>query len=186
MGVVSNLKAPVRGAAPKKQSKYAGIKAAATRDPMPPEGKYIFAIDSLTESRNRKNGNESVKVAVRAAWSSDERLVGNSYTLVFLTNGTAGEMGLGRLKAMIIAGAGFHDEESYDAFDPYGEFIAACTGEVNERANDENLVTGGRLIYCDVARGNPTKDGRDYYREYAWSPVDQETGQVIEPPAQEA
>lgn len=162
-----------KGAAPaKRKSKYAGISAAVPRDPMPVVGQYRFRTLECNEGFNPGTGTESFKTQleiVEIFKGGDGHEVGDTVCVIHLISGKAGPSGLARVKAQVMASAGFEDEESYDEYDPDGEYIDAQTGADNDMSDKPGIV--GRLVDCDVTRGNPVGDTGDYYREYAWAPV---------------
>jgi hypothetical protein len=162
---------PVAGAAPqKKKSRYAGIQAAQPKDPMPHAGEYRFKVLGCEEGHNPGKGTDSFKAKLEIVALDDgntHHRVGDTVVFIQLLTGKAGPAGLARTKSFVMAAAGFDDEAAYDAFDPDGEFIDAQTGAQNEYAARGELIAGS-LVDCKVIRGNPTPDGVDYYREFAW------------------
>lgn len=160
---------PAAKAPAKPRSRWAGIKAAQPRDPFPHAGVYRFRIVSNEEGFNPGTNNASFKAHLEIVAQGDGQTmhnVGDAVMALFMLSTTAGQS---RAKAYVIAGAGFEDEESYDAFDPDGEFIDAVLGHQNARSEDA-AAFAGRLVDCVVSKGKETGEG-DYYREYAWSPV---------------
>jgi hypothetical protein len=162
------------GAAPaKKKSRYAGIQAAQPRDPMPHAGAYRFKVLECSEGNNPGKGTDSFKAKLEIVAIYDdvsEHRVGQTVAFIQLLSGKGGPAGLARTKAFVMGAAGYDDEAEYDAFDPDGEFIDACTGAQNQYATDGYTIVG-RLVDCQVLRGNATADGTDYYRDFAWCPV---------------
>jgi hypothetical protein len=69
-----------------------------------------------------------------------------------------------------MSAAGFESEASFDVFDPEGGFIEACVGAANTYS-EQGMTIVGRLVDCEVRRGNTTPDGADYYREFSWAVV---------------
>lgn len=160
-----------KGAARVKKSKYAGVSAAAPRDPMPEVGEYRFEILNVEAGFNPGKGQESFKISLRVAGLDDEAAKHHAEDdrlfVVFVTSGSGAQAGLSRVKAFVMAAAGYDDEAEYDAFDPDGEFIDACEG-------GEHLP--GRFVDARVTRGKDDGKG-GYYREYAWGVVGPDEGQ---------
>jgi hypothetical protein len=179
---IGKFNKPAAGARPpaKKKSRYAGIKAAQPRDPMPHVGEYIFRVLEVAEGHNPGKGTDSHKKTLEIVEldGTDQHAVGDSVVVIDLINGKGGPAGLGRVKAFTMAAAGFEDEEAYDAFDPDGEYIdSTCT---------EGGPLTGRLVACKVTRGNTVPDSTDYYRVYAWAPVGEEHQDVPAPTVEAA
>jgi hypothetical protein len=154
-------------------SRYAGIQAAAPRNPYPHVGQYVFEIVSCEEGHNPGKGVESFKVEFKVV-DLDERAAAHHAVgdVVFMSQRIAGSgsaVGLSRVKAFCMAVAGYDDEEAYDEFSPNGEFIDACVGAANAYSADGNPAVGTQVA-CMVGRGNSIPDSDDYYREYAWAP----------------
>jgi hypothetical protein len=107
---------------------------------------------------------------------------------VFITEcimGGGSDAGCSRVKAMAISAAGFATEAEYDVFDPEQYFLEACTGEANEYSTEGQPLIG-RLVWCLVKRGKLIGEGPDYYRNYAWAVVPEESQDVpacVEPVA---
>ena len=162
------------GAKAVKKSRYAGIAAAAPRDPMAHVGTYRFRVLTCEEGHNPGKGTDSFKSTHEIVDLDEEAAKHHKIgDVVFFTQrigGNGASSGLARVKAFIMSAAGFEDEAEYDAFDPAGEYIDACTGTANEYS-DKGIVIG-RVVDCMVSRGNATADGQDYYREYAWAVVE--------------
>jgi hypothetical protein len=162
-------------AAGKAKSRYAGISAATPRNPMPDVGEYLVKFLTVEEGFNPGKGRTSYKANLEIMAVADpakQDLVGK---VVFVTHNTGTAAGLSNTKAMVMAGAGYDDEAEYDAFDPDGLFIEACSGTANEYSARGTLI--GRLTYVQVMRGGATPDGQDYFRNYGWCPCDE--GQTV-------
>lgn len=157
----------------KKVSRYAGISAAQPREPFPMPGEYLFKVIGMVEGHNPGKGTDSVKVKLEVIESEGEEAnkVGATVAMVEVVTGGGAAQALSRVKAFVMACAGFEGEDEYDAFDPDGEFIEACLGASNEYAADERLAVG-RLVAAQVTRGRSRDDG-DFYRNYAWGVVEQ-------------
>ena len=180
MPVGTGFKKPATAAkpAPGRKSRYAGVKAAQPRPPMPHAfaGTYRFRIEGCEEGHNPGKGTQSYKVTLAIVAMADREgnelanntfhNVGDTVNAIFMLTTAAG---LSRVKAFVIAGSGFSEEEAFDAFDPEGEFIDATVGAKND-FSEKGLTIVGRLVDCVVTRGNATPEG-DYYREYAWGVV---------------
>lgn len=168
-------KAAAAKAAPRKaprKSRYAGVAAAAPRDPMLNVGKYRLRVVSCEEGSNPGTGAESFKSHVEIVeifGGGEGFLVGDVAFLCQSISGKGAQAGLGRVKAYVMAAAGF-EEDAFDEMDPDGEFIDACVGEANQFAGQ---TIDGRLVDVTVTRGRDRDDG-DWYREYAWSIVPEE------------
>jgi hypothetical protein len=178
---IGKFKAAGAGAARppvKKKSRYAGIKAAAPKDPIPHVGLYRLRVIEKEQGHNAGKGTDSYKTKFEIVELHDEDAakhhnVGDVVIVFQLISGKAAVAGLPRVKSQVMAEAGYEDEDEYDAFDPDGLFIDATTGATNEYS-EAGLTTIGRLVDCQVTRGNATPDGHDYYREYAWGVVPEE------------
>jgi hypothetical protein len=158
-----------------RKSKYAGIAAASTREPMPTAGVYRFEIVEVRDNpapAPGRNDTFKTKLRILSIGSGGEgHKVGDVVAMIQLTSGSGAQSGLSRVKSFFIAAAGFESEEDYDAFDPEGLFIGHCCGEANGFPQAE-LTVVGRYVDCRVERGKPTKkDPEDYYREYSWFAV---------------
>jgi hypothetical protein len=186
MAGIGKFAKPAAGARPpaKKQSRYKGITAATPRDPMPHVGEYRLRVLEVAEGHNPGTGSDSYKVQfaiVAMNEDNDKHAIDDVVSMIQLVSGKAAQSGLSRTKAFVIAAAGFESEEDYDAFDPDGAFIDATTGVQNEYSERGDTLIG-RLVDCQVTRGNTTKDGADYYREYAWAAVDEQEQEGVARP----
>ena len=155
MAAAKFTKPAAKTATPKKKvSRYAGIKASAPRDPMPVVGTYRFKWVSCEEGFNPGKGSSSFKVhleIVSIDAGGEDHQVGQTVFFV---------------------------QDEFDAFaGEEGEFLEAVTGEANEYSTDGQPLIG-RLVDCQVTRGNARDDG-DYYREFAWAVVADEDGQEV-------
>lgn len=171
-------KAPPKKAA----SRYAGVSASAPRDPMPHVGEYRFRVVACDEGHNPGKGRDSFKAKLEIVEldkrAAENHAVGDVVVMLQFVSGNGAQAGLGRVKSFIMAAGGFETEEEYDAFDPDGLFIEACTGAANEYSERGETVVG-RLVDCKVTRGNDCKDKDgvptgDYYRDFAWAIVPEE------------
>lgn len=158
-----------------RKSRYAGIQAAQPRHPIPHAGVYRFRVLGCEEGSNPGKGTESFKAhleIIEIDGHNPNHNIGDHVVMIQLLTGAAGPFGLARVKAFVMAAAGYADESEFDAFDPQGGFIDAIVGAANEySARGDTIV--GNLVDCQVLRGNPTPDGSDYYRDYAWGVVEQ-------------
>lgn len=162
-----------------RKSRYAEIKAAVPRDPMPPVGDYRFRIESCEEGKNPGTGRESFKIhlVVEGSVGTDALEVGEKCVVVFITSGECANSGLARVKAFVVAAAGYEDEDAFEeTLGNDGQFIDAVVGEANEWS-ENGPPLDGRLVDCSVKRGKTIPESDDYYREYEWYPVgDEEQG----------
>ena len=187
--------------AAKKKSRYAGAQASRPRDPMPYEGVYVFRIVSNEEGYNQGSGTDSHKKTLQIVELDEAaakyHAIGDSVLVVDLVSGKAGPSGIGRVKAYMMAAAGFDDEAEYNDFDPDGEFI--------DSASSAGGPIEGRFVACKVTRGNlvfsrvenedgsiskipvidPRTGEQDYYRQCLWSTVDEASQDVERPTAAE-
>ena len=176
--------APATGG--KRRSKYGGVKANEPRDPMPHIGLYRFRVLACEEGHNPGKGADSFKTHLEivdldeVAAKNHEK--GDTVFMPQRVGGNGSASGLARVKSFVMGAAGYDDEDEYDAFDPSGEFIDAQVGNRNDYS-EAGLTIIGRLVDCEVTRGNATADGADYYREYAWAPVEDEGQTKIVVPA---
>jgi hypothetical protein len=78
-----------------------------------------------------------------------------------------------RVKAQIMAFAGYESDAEYDEFDPEGDFIQACGGETGMLYADGSPIPenplAGAYAWVQVTRGKDTSDGTDWYRNLVWS-----------------
>jgi hypothetical protein len=142
-------------------------------------GVYRFRVDGCEEGHNPGKGTQSYKIALTIVGMADREgnelqsnsfhHVGDTVNAIFMLTTAAG---LSRVKSFVVASSGFVDEEQYDAVDPDGEFIEATVGAKND-FSEKGFTIVGRLVDCEVTRGNATPEG-DYYREYAWGVVAEE------------
>lgn len=160
-----------KGAARVKKSKYAGVSAAAPRDPMPHAGTYRFRIVGCEPGFNPGSGTESFKAKLEIVDLDEEAAqhheTGDTVVAIFLTSGKGAQAGLARVKSFVMAASGYEDEDEFNDFDPDGEFIDACE-------SGDHLP--GRLVDAQVTRGKD-REGGDYYREYSWGVVGPDEGQ---------
>ena len=172
--------AKTAGAPKKKTSIYAGIKASVPHNPMPVVGQYRFKWVTCEEGFNPGKGTSSFKVNLEIAQifsGGDEHQVGQTVFFVQVISGKGQDAGLSRVKAAVMATAGFDDEELFDAFaGEEGEFLEAVTGAANAYSKDGQPLIG-RYVDCEVTRGNSRDDG-DYYREFAWGVVSDDAQEV--------
>lgn len=159
------------------KSKYAGIKAATPRAGLLNFGYHQLECVNCEEGYNPQERTESYKMYFRIIRmdpevETDRQEPGLECIVPIGLTGKGADMGFGRLKAFMMALAGFEDEAGYDQWDPEGEFIAASAGIANRFSTaNPPVVAVGRRIECLVTRGKPTADGRDYYREYQCAPL---------------
>jgi hypothetical protein len=143
---------------------------------MPFEGSYRFRVLATDAGHNPGTGTESFKtrLEVVASEGPNANAEGDKCVAVFLTSGKGGPSGLARVKRFVMFAAGYENDDTYDEFDPEGDFIDAC------EAGGEESPLAGRFVECDVQRGRSRDDG-DYYREYAWSLVPEGEQEVAIP-----
>jgi hypothetical protein len=177
---------PGKGRAPvKRKSRYAGITADVPRDPMPEVGEYILKVVECTEGVNPGTGTESFKATFEVVDGTNEaHAAGDQVVAVFLLTGKGGPSGLPRVKSLVMAAAGYESEDEFNAFDPDGEFIDACTGAVNAYS-EAGLGIAGRYVFAEVKRGKDVvRDGvptGDYYREFSWGVVADDSQEIPRP-----
>lgn len=161
-----------------KKSIYAGIQANVPREPIPDKGTYTLKVLDTVEGNNPGKGTVSFKTRFEIVEIHDggaNMKVGAVVVVPFVTEGSkAAPQNRSRVKAQVMACAGFDDETEYDAFDPDGLFIEACKGDSNPRSEEVATTYNDRLVLCQVERGKATPDGADYYREYAWATIDEQ------------
>jgi hypothetical protein len=156
--------------------RYAGLKAAGgNRTPMPVEGSYVFRFVRAVEELGKKSRNYNYQIflqIVEILAGGVSHKVGDVVKFLQVTSGGGALIGGGKVKAAIMAFAGFTSETEYDAFDPEGKFMEACIGASNSfKADAASMV--GRLARGLVTRGSDDGNG-DWYREYAWNVVPEE------------
>lgn len=180
---VGGFKRPAAPTKPqaKPKSKYGGIACRPPRDPMPEVGIYRFKVTECVEGFNPGSRKSSFKAkcevvqVLQAADNSNQ--VGDTVSIIFQA-----DTGPGRsdIKAFCMGFAGFLEESEYDAYDPEGFFIEACTGTANEYTEEFEGVQPiiGRMCDVEVKRGGTTPDGQDWYRRYGFYTIDEEDQEV--------
>ncbi len=167
-----------RGKAPRKRkSMWAGVKSSSPKSSMPSTGDYRFRVIGCEPGHNPKTGNDSFKVDLEVVASDGPKASdpGTEVIAVFVVTGKGGSFGQERAKSFVMAAAGFEDDESYDEFDPGGEFIDSVLGDSNDYSDLGGLVD--RIVDCRVTLGSPVIDSvtgqptGDHYREYTWEPL---------------
>ena len=183
---------PAAPAAPAR-SKYGGITASDTRDPMLGLGSYRVVIAACAEGYNPGKRRETYKVTVvvRDASEGADTPIGTSCTVVhFMT-----PAGLGELKRLAMAAAGYGPtladralgkinlkeamkdaEEKFDSVDEsfgyQGAILEASAGKAN---GAPTLV--GRVVDVTVTRGKDVPNPQtgaptgDFFRLYVWGTV---------------
>jgi hypothetical protein len=146
---------PAAQTAAPSRNKYAGIAAAKPQTPIIPEGMYRVRVAEFAESPPTpgKDTWQTVTFEIVATAIGDAQ-PGESYAMLNAVTGKAGLSGQSRMKAFAMAAAGYDDEQQFNA---------------SAFEHESQLI--GRLVDVKVTRGNPTKDGTDYYREFAWGVV---------------
>lgn len=177
---MSKFKKPVPppAAATKRQSRWADVKAAAPKIRMPNVGIYRFRVAACYETAHPKSGRLSVKTyldIVEIYEGGEGHAVDERVFCLQFTSGDGMASGLGKVKAFVMNALGYDDEDAYDEHDPKGELLDAVLDSelANERREEADTLIG-RLVDAQVARGNDTADGKDWYREYEWAPVAEE------------
>ena len=161
-------------AAPKTAgSRWDGIESTPPKLPILGKGTYRVRVIGCVETVNPGKGSTTFKatLSVVDALAGATNAAGDSVVVLEMTSGKAAQSGMGRVKAFVIAAAGFSDQASFNAYTPDGGFIDAVLGVANEFSARGDTING-RLVDVEVAAGNATADGADYYRVYSWSAVD--------------
>lgn len=167
--------APAR-AQVQRRSRYAGISSNNGRDGMPEVGSYLFRVLSTAPGHNPGKGTDSYKIALEVVdCEGSPHKPGDHKSVIFLTSGKAGPSGLSRVKAFVVAATGCESDDAYNELDPEGYGIEATEGNANDYAAlfESGNPVAGRLVECEVTRGNDDGKG-SYYREYQWTPVSDE------------
>jgi hypothetical protein len=159
-------------AAPKK-SRYAGIQAAAPRDPIPQPGAYRLRVLECEETSNPRTGDWFRTTFEVVDTEVAEHPIGSRVAMINQVSGSGAASGLARVKSFVMSAAGFEDESEYDTFDPEGGFIDSLVGAANEYSKEGHTIIN-RLVDCLVSRGNATKDGSDFYRNFTFAVVPDE------------
>lgn len=128
-------------------------------------------------SENEGTGNETAHFDWEIVDADEDGLKhfspGDQAKMLFVVNGKSKRSSFNRIFSMFTALAGFEDVEEFRGFDPTG----ASYNVIMHDANGIDLR--GRVVDVQVTRGNLTKSGDDYYREYSFAPVaDDEEGQA--------
>ncbi len=159
-------------------SKYSGVKAAAGRYPLPAPGEYVLRVLKTYKTDNERTG-EWYHADFEVVESNQP--IHPSGCLVSYLQGTSGKSktaGLPRVKAFVMASAGFDDEAAFDAMDNGGQFIDATEGRTDRVFPDGTPIQAspltGMLVRVTVSDGKPvpTKPGQ-FYKEFAWEPIAQ-------------
>lgn len=157
-------------------SKFGGHEEQEDRDPMPVPGSYIFRVLSFEDNPSPKNKTISWArarleiVELEGPQAVEAHKVGDVVAMIQQSSGNGAEQGLPRIVSFCRNAAGYETPDEFKAYDPYGYFIDAQCGIVNEYSQrGESII--GRLVVGHVTRGRDTKDGLDYYRNYAWEVV---------------
>ncbi len=163
-------------------SKYSGVKAAAGRYPFPAQGEYVLRVLKTYETKNPRSG-EWYHADFEVVESNQP--INPPKSMVSYLQGVSGKSetaGPPRVKAFVMAAAGFDNEHEFDAMDNGGQFIDATTGRPGGTFPDGSPIPAGpldgQLVRCTVSDGKPVqnKPGQ-FYKEYAWEPIAQpETG----------
>jgi hypothetical protein len=130
----------------------------------------------------QQGGKSSVKADLEIVLTDGEcaNAIGDKVVTIEMM-GNTGLPGERRTKAFILAAAGYEGDADFDAFNPDGEFIDAVLGEANDFSAAFPATIVGRLVYVNVMRGNDVVDKTskqptgDFYREYEWGVVPEET-----------
>lgn len=170
-----------QAAAPKKPagaSRWAGVEAGKSNDPMPHPGMYRFRVLEAVEGYNPGTGSASQKIKLEIVTiyeqASEIHTVGEVVSAIYM--GTPA--GMGETINMIMAAAGFDDFAAYKAYDNdgSGQATAAALGNANE-FSEAGFTIVGRLFDCQVSRGKdvppraPETVSTDFYRKYNSAPV---------------
>lgn len=162
--------------APANESRYK-VDSGDDRDPLLWPGVYRLEILSTEEKIHPVKKTATYKIMAKIL-DLDE---GNQYHRVgdvgAVLQSVSNTVGPKKVKQFVIAAAGYETQEDYDAFDPDAEFIDATTGRAN-RYSEQDCTLVGRIVDVEINRGPDTQDGKDFYRNCAWAPVEQEPAQV--------
>jgi hypothetical protein len=170
----------------KRKSMYEGVESAEPKDPMPHAGLYRFRVLNVEAGYNQGKNTTSHKVTLEIVaglggeeLDSAEHSVGDTVLIPWVVDGAkSAPYNRQRVKAFTMNAAGYETDAEYNEFDPAGEFIDSTAGVSNDYSEAE-LTIIGRLVDCQVMRGKPTADGKDYFREYAWFVVPDEDQDVL-------
>lgn len=181
-GPVGTLPAAARVPQPAQAGRYNGVKAATNKYPMPHPGDYLLQVIETYEKESEKSGMYFHADFEILESSQPLNPAGSKCTALQGTNpGKQFKVGGPKVKAFVMAAAGFDDEGAYNEFDPEGQFIDACNGVANRVYTDGTPIVSnplaGRLVRSSVSMGNPVLDKKtqqptgDFYREHSWQPV---------------
>jgi hypothetical protein len=164
----ANGAAAAGGGRPK--SRWAGMRSAKPRDPMPHVGIYRLRITEIEKRYgNAGNGNRESVVTAFAIVDLDEKgseahAAGDVVKMINLYTSA----GMAEFQAFVNAAGGFESDDDYvAALGDDGGFVAGILGEGSGPAQ-ATLV--GRLVDVEVGRGKDDGKG-DYYRRYAFAVV---------------
>jgi hypothetical protein len=170
---------PAAKAAPRR-ARYGGIQASAPRDPMPTEGVYDFIVEDFAEGELvQGKDTQSVRLTMTVASSDGENAlpVDSRAFVPFRVAGAGATAGKSRMKAFIVAAAGYDSDDAYSSWDTDGFGIDAMLGyDAPEPFAGKTLV--GRHVICEVTRGKAIIDkdtGKptgEYYMNYTWAPAE--------------
>lgn len=178
-----------KAAAPqKKESMWKGVQSAAPRTPEPKKGKYRLRVEMTQEGVNDQTKNKSFKVdaTIVKRFSEAGTDEGDDVFMGWVFTGSkAASYNMNRIKAFVVATAGFDSDDAFDEFDPDGELIDACLGAPN-KFGENGPPLNGRLVDVVVTlSNNPKKDKAgnptgEFYRQYEWFPVPDEEQEQAE------
>ena len=171
-----------RGGVTEKKTRYGGIEPEEAKDPFPEKGKFRFRVVSFEEGIVREHDDvQNVRLTVEIVSTKSKELkecVGENRFVPFRVRGRGAKMGKGRMKAFIVAAAGYATNAEYDAIDPHGYMIEAFLGYRGKRHKEfKGHTLVGRLVDCVVMQGNEMIDQEtgqptgEFFMNYAWSPV---------------
>jgi hypothetical protein len=180
MNKFSKAAATKTSTAKKPTSRWAKVKASEDRAPIIARGEYT-ALHKGARIKDEQGTWGSISFEVLTSTGEDATPVGDEGIMLQGMDDRF-NIGLGKIKAYVMALIGCASDDEYDAFDPDGEFLDAVFGqfpEDEERAAElaaqvADMVTD-REIHFKVRKGKDIVDKKtgeptgDYYREFTWT-----------------
>lgn len=187
-----NPASPAAPSAPAR-SKYAGIQAGGSRDPMLDVGRYRVRITACTEGVNPGTRRESYKVQLQVLEAAEGSATSKGAVCTAVHLFTA--PGLAELKRMAVSAAGYGPTIEEREADPGAARTAAIEGERSYDALDESHGYQGAILEASAGHpsGAPSLVGQsvdvivtkgknvvnpqsgaptgDFYRHYVWGAV---------------
>jgi hypothetical protein len=146
---------------------------------------YLLSIVAMRDSSYPKKapGREGffiVEVQVVDCAPDSQTAKGEKAVITQCVTGDSEEKGKGKVKSMFVALLGATSDENLDEICPdWAEIWDACSGVPEAEGIHGKQPLTGRLVYCEVAQGNPVKNKQtkeaipgQFYSNYFWAACD--------------